>query len=194
MSDQAPKSNEESLQIIGDMIGQAKRNIAKGGSFYFLLWGFVVSIANLSFYYLATVVKYSTPQIVWVITLPAVIVTIVYSIRQQADKRAKVVGHLDRIYGQMWTTIFVGIMILLFFMKEININHNAVILLFSAMGTYVSGQMLRFKPLIFGGISLFVASIIAFKVSPIDQSLVAGLGIIVGYIVPGFMLKKLESE
>lgn len=192
MSEQEPKSNQESLEIIGEMIGQAKRNFAKGGSFYFLFWGFVVSIANLSFYYLETVVGYPRPQIVWLITIPAVIITIVYSVRQQ--KMAKVVGHLDRIYGQIWIAIFIGIMILLVFMREVNMYHNAVILLFSAMGTYVSGQMLRFRPLIFGGISLFVAACIAFKVSPTDQSLVAGLGIIVGYIIPGFMLKRLEGE
>lgn len=192
MSEQEPKSNQESLEIIGDMISKAKRNIAKGGSFYFLLWGFVVSIANLSFYYLEAVVKYDKPYVVWIITFPASIITIVYSIRQ--GKRARAVSHFDRIYGHVWSAIFIGIMILLVFMKEINMNQNAVILLFSGMGTYASGQMLRFKPLIFGGISLFIASIIAFKVSPIDQNLVAGLGIIVGYIIPGFMLKRKEGE
>ena len=39
-------SPEESLQIITGMIGKAKSNFARGGSFYFLLWGSVIALAD----------------------------------------------------------------------------------------------------------------------------------------------------
>lgn len=37
---------QQSLQIITEMIGNAKQNLAKDGSFYFLLWGMVVAFAT----------------------------------------------------------------------------------------------------------------------------------------------------
>ncbi len=185
-------SQEEGLKIISDMIGQAKSNIASGGSFYFLMWGFVVAIANLSFYYLEVVVAYDKPYIVWMVTFPAVIVTIIYSSRQK--KKAVVHGHLDNIHGQIWIGIFVCMMITLVFAAKIGMFQNAIILLLSGLGTYVTGQMLKFTPLILGGITLWLGAIIAFMVTPTDQSLVAGIAIIIGYIIPGFLLKKEESK
>lgn len=195
MSDKEPNellTSEQSLEIISDMIGQAKRNFAKGGSFYFLLWGCVVAIGNLGHYYLEAIARYEHPYILWILTIPAAIASIVYSIKLK--NRSQVEGHLDRLYGQVWMAIFFAIMALLIFMQEINLYHNAVILLFAGLGTYISGRMLKFTPLIFGGVALFVASCIAFRMSPLDQNLVAGIAIIVGYIIPGYLLRKAESE
>lgn len=185
-------SQEESLKIISDMIGQAKSNVGKGGSFYFLMWGFVVAIANLSAYYLAVVANYPKPYIVWLIMIPAVIATIVYSVRHK--KSAKVHGHLDKIYGQMWMGVFVCIMITLVFMNKVELQQNAIILLITGLATFVSGRMLNFTPLVLGGIALWIASVFAFTVSPVEQNLVAGIAIIVGYIIPGFLLRKEEQS
>lgn len=185
-------SQEESLKIISDMIGQAKSNLAKGGSFYFLMWGFVVAIANLSHYYLAVIVEYSKPYVVWSITIPAVIATIIYSMRR--ERSAKVHGHLDKIYGQMWMGVFVCIIVTLVFMNKIEMQQNSVILLITGLATFVSGRMLKFTPLVLGGIALWVAAIFAFTLNPMDQSLVAGVAIIIGYIIPGFLLRKEEKN
>ena len=58
---------------------------------------------------------------------------------------------------------------------------------------YITGTLLRFKPVIVGGVLLWVAVIVAFNVTVIDQYLVAGVAIALGYLVPGYMLKKAES-
>ena len=185
-------TREESLDLITQMIVQAKRNAAKGGSFYFLLWGWVVAIANLGHYLIDRYDWYKHPYIVWLVTIPAVIITIVYSARR--ERNAKVVGHYDRIYGQIWISIFIGIVILLIFMPKLNFNHNAVILLLSAVGTYTSGYILKFKPLILGGVALGISAVVAFSVTVNDQYLVAFIGLVLGYLVPGFLLKKAENE
>lgn len=185
-------SKDESLALITEMIGQAKRNLAKGGSFYFLLWGWVITLANLGHYLIAKNDWYEHPYVVWLIIIPAVIITIVYSARKES--RARVVSHYDRIYGQIWMSIFIAIMILLVFMAKLDFNQNAVILLFSGLGTYLSGFLLRFKPLILGGAALGVCSVIAFNVAVNDQYLVAAIGLILGYLIPGYLLKRAEGE
>ncbi len=183
-------SKDESLALITEMIGQAKRNVAKGGSFYFLLWGWVIALANLGHYLIDRFDWYEHPYIVWLIIIPAVIVTVLYSARR--DQRAKVISHYDRIYGQLWMAIFIAIIVLLTFMQKLDFNQNAVILLFSGLGTYLSGFLLKFKPLNIGGIALLVSAIIAFNVSVIDQYLVAAVGLVLGYLIPGYLLQRAE--
>lgn len=184
-------TKEESLQLITEMIGQAKRNFARGGSFYFLLWGWVVMLANFGHYILAEYVQYEAPYIVWVLTIPAGIASGIYNARM--DRRAKVKSHLDRMYGYIWLGVFVGVLILLFFMGKVDYNVNAIILTFAGLGTFLSGVMLRFSPLVVGGVALWVASIVAFTLPVNDQYLVGGIGIICGYLIPGYLLKKAEN-
>jgi hypothetical protein len=184
-------SKEESLALITNMIGQAKRNVAKGGSFYFLLWGWVIMLANLGHYTIEKYDLYEHPYIVWILVIPAMIASMVYGTKK--ERAAGVTSHYDRVYSTIWISIFISIMTILIFMGKLSFNHNAVILLFSGMGTFLSGSLLRFKPLMFGGIALWVASIVAFNVSIIDQYLVAAVGLIVGYLIPGYLLKKVEK-
>lgn len=184
-------TKDESLELITNMIGQAKRNVAKGGSFYFLLWGWVIMLANLGHYAIEKYDLYEHPYIVWILIIPAMIASIWYSAK--VERAAGVVSHYDRIYSTIWISIFISIMIILVFMGKLDFNHNAVILLFSGLGTYLSGSLLRFRPLLIGGVSLWCAAIVAFNVSIIDQYLVAAVGLIVGYLIPGYLLRKAEK-
>lgn len=184
-------SKDESLALITEMIGQAKRNVAKGGSFYFLLWGWVVMIANLGHYLIAKFDWYEHPYIVWVLTIPAGIISMVHGAKRSND--AKVKSHLDRLYSQIWLAVFIGVLIILFFMDSVNYNVNAIILTFAGIGTFISGQALRFSPLSMGGIALWIASVIAFNLNPTDQYIVGAVGILAGYLIPGYLLRRAEK-
>lgn len=184
-------TERESLAIITTMIAQTRNNYQKGGSFHFLLWGWVIMLANFGHYLLDTVVAYEQPYLVWLITFPAAIISGIYGYKQGKD--AIVIGHMDRLYGHVWIACGVGILSSLIFMRELNYGHEPVILLFAAVGTYITGQMLRFRPLIFGGLALVLAAIACFSVPVSNQYLVSGIGMFAGYLVPGYMLKKREK-
>jgi len=134
-------SHQESLQIITEMIGNAKRNLAKGGSFYFLLWGTVVALANFSIYYMVNFTGISNWYWVWLVTIPAVIITIIHA-RQKVSK-AKITGPIDQLYGQTWIGIFIAMVITLVFMSEINYAVNPIMLIYSGIGTYITGRLSR---------------------------------------------------
>jgi hypothetical protein len=70
---------------------------------------------------------------------------------------------------------------------------NAEILLPVGMATFLSGIIIRFTPLLFGGITFWVAVTLCFLASPVDQYLIGGVAMIFGYLVPGYMLKKLNQ-
>ena len=182
-------SNEERLRYITEMIRNAKQNVARGGSFQILLWGYVIAFANFGHFALQKINFYA-PYVVWLIVIPALVVSVVYSIRQ--SKKAQVVGYLDRMYGLIWLAAFIAILTVLVFMVELNFHHNPVILLFASIATFVTGMLLKFRPVIVGAIVLWVGAVVSFMVPVVDQYLIGGIAIIFGYIVPGTLLRKAE--
>lgn len=184
-------TKEESLKLITDMIGQAKRNFAKGGSFYFLLWGWVVMLANLGHYVLSAFNLYDRPYMVWLITIPAAIMSIIYSIR--IDSKAIIKSHIDSLYSWVWLAMFVSVLIILFYTQTISQSPNPVILVFAGAGTFISGAMLRFTPLMLGGVALWISSIAAFNLGIDEQYLAGAIGIFAGYLIPGYLLKRAEN-
>ena len=183
-------THEESLHIITEMIGNAKRNLAKGGSFYFLLWGAVVALANFIIYYLINFTDSSNWYLVWFITAPAIPITIIYAKRR--SNKTQITGPIDHLYAQIWIGIFVGMVITLVFMAEINYAVNPIFLIYSGIGTYLTGRLSRYMPLIVGSLALWIGAIITFMVPIEQQFMIAGIAIISGYIVPGIMLRKHE--
>ncbi len=185
-------TKEESLALIMDMVGQAKARVGRQGSFYFLLWGWVVMLANAGHYVLGAYTQFEYPYMVWLIVIPAIVASIVYGMRQ--DRAAQVKGYFDHVYAYVWLAISFGILLTLIFMDVISMRPNAIILLLAATGTFISGQLIRFKPLTWGALTLWIGSICAFVVPIMDQYLVAAIAIALGYLVPGYLLRKQENE
>ena len=149
-------------------------------------------LANFGFYGLEKYTAFDKPYLIWLITIPAAIVSVYYSSRR--SKVSQVINHFDRLYGQVWLAMGVSMFVTILFMSKLGYNHNGVILLFAATGTYISGQMLKFTPLILGAIALIITSVICLNVEIVDQYLYGGIGIFVGYLAPGYLLKSKESE
>lgn len=180
----------ESLEIITNAIQQAKRNIEKGGSFQILWWGWIIAIANFGHYGLIKL-DYSAPYIVWILIIPGVIVSAIHGYRMK--KRAHVVTFVDSLYGQIWLAAFIVIMCSVIFMSKLNFYHEPVILGIAGMGMYITGILLKFRPVVIGAIVLWIGSLVAFNVSVTDQYLVGGISIVIGYLIPGYMLKNAEK-
>lgn len=178
-------SAKQSLDIIASMILEAKGNVQRN-NFYFLLWGWVVVLANLGMYGL-TLAGYTRPYIVWAITIPAWIYTLYKAFR--TNRTAHSTTHFDRISGYLWICFGVTIFIVVAFGFRINFQINPVILIITAMPTLVSGVILRFRPLILGGVAFWIGGIICFLVPMTTQPLVGAVTIVLGYLVPGYILK-----
>ncbi|MEM6641464.1 MAG: hypothetical protein AAF616_00680 [Bacteroidota bacterium] len=185
-------TNEERLILISDMISQAKKNFASGGSFHFLLWGWVISLANFGHYFLEKFDLFDAPFIVWLITFPASVVSIWYGFAK--SKNAPVRSHLDTVYSSIWISVFAMVIICLVFMAKLGFNHNPIILLFAGLGTFISGILMKYRPIKIGGIILWVGACMGLFSSVTDQQLIAGISVILGQLIPGYMLKKVESK
>lgn len=180
---------QQSLDLITNMIRQTQGNVS-GSSFYFLLWGWVITICNFGMYAILNFTEF--PQyapIVWTLCIPAWIVSMIYGSKQDKSEPST---HLDKI--NMWLWIGLGITIIPAWLlgSKINWMVNAVILMPVGMATFVSGIIIRFKPLLLGGITFWIAGTLCYLVPPGDQYLIGGVAVIFGYLVPGYMLRKLD--
>jgi hypothetical protein len=177
---------EQSLDIITTMIQAAKGN-ARKNSFHFLLWGWVVVIANLGMYAL-TQLNYPHPYVVWVITIPAWVISLYKGYRQ--GKTQHVSTHLDTVSLWLWLTFGICIFTVVAFGNRINYQINPLIITISTLPTFVSGIILRFKPLMLGGISFWIFGIVSFLCPTEIQPLIGAAAIFCGYLVPGYLLKN----
>ena len=180
---------KESLDLITSMIQEAKGHVRRN-NFFFLLWGWVVVLANLGMYGLYQI-EYSRPYLVWLITIPAWVFTI-YKVftRKRAER---ISTHFDSITGWLWMTYGITICCLVFLGYRINYQINPVILLVSAIPTIVSGVILNFAPLKIGGMTFWIMGIVCFLVTWETQPLVGALAIVCGYLVPGYMLRRKQN-
>lgn len=96
--------------------------------------------------------------------------------------------------GELWFAVYLVILALLVFMSILNFNHNPVILLVSAIGVFVTGSLIKAKALKYGAAMLAIGAVIGFSIPVDEQYLVAGFAMILGYLVPGYYLKKSYRE
>ncbi|MBL0744105.1 hypothetical protein [Chryseolinea lacunae] len=183
-------TTQQSLAIITEMILNTKGNL-KSNSIYFLLWGVVIALANLGMFALI-MVDYPYPYIAWTAAFPAWLASFYIGYRQ--SKRERVMTHLDRVSIWMWVTFGVITFTLMAFGKLINYQLNPVILLVSAIPTLLSGIIIRFRPLIVGGILFWVAGIACFAVGGPWQFLIGAAAVTAGFIVPGVLLRSKKED
>jgi len=177
---------QQSLSIITEMISLAKGNL-RHNSIYFVLWGCVIATANLGVFTLL-MMQYPRPYAVWSIVIPTWLVTLYIGYRQ--GRRQRMATHLDRINMWMWLCFGVVDFTLAGFGRYFNYQVLPIILLVSALPTLLSGVMIRFRPLIIGGISLWLCGAIAFIVGNPWQFLVGAVAVTVGYTIPGILLRS----
>lgn len=180
-----PLSNQESLEIITKMIQTAKGNI-KGNSFYFLLWGWVAMTGNLGHYYLLVYTDYTYPFAIWLISIPAWIVSFAYGYRQSAVARVKT--YSDSLIMWVWLG-FSFCLVIVIFSGRFGETIPVLVLLFAGLATFITGCIIKFKPLIYGGASFWIFAAIAAALEPSHSLLISAVAVLVGYLIPGYKLK-----
>ncbi|HVX24911.1 MAG TPA: hypothetical protein VHB70_01115 [Parafilimonas sp.] len=185
-------SPQQSLQLIESMINRAKDKFAEDGSMY-LIWGWLVFICSLLQFTLMHFFQYPYHYIVWLATIPVFIYQSFYSAKK--TKQQNVVTYTDRIVGFVWITFSVEIILLGFIIGMLttgeyytHIIH--ILLAVYGMPVFLTGVIVRFKPLIFGGIACWVLCIISTFIKIYDyQFLLIPVAMLVAWIIPGYMLR-----
>lgn len=180
-------TGEESLKVITGMINRTKLNISQG-RFHLLFWGWLILFCSLSEYLLYAFTGFAHPYYVWFFTIPGVFVSMIYGFNK--GRKQKVYTYADRLYMWVWIAFMVTATILFIFLAKNMANVAPYILLLAGYPTFISGIIIKFKPLIIGGLAFWALSLVAHFAGPSISPLAVPAGIIAGYLVPGYMLEK----
>lgn len=176
------------------MIDKTKDNLSEN-RFYFLFWGWVSFLTILTQFFLKTVVHYEHHYLVWLVIIPAVIITIVFSGKRK-NQRA-VHTYVGESMRNLWTGIGVSFFVLSFIISTTKggwLNAYPFFILFYGLGTFVSGRILQFPPLVIGGIFNWVLACAAAFVSYDFSMLLAAAAILTSYIIPGHLLRSYKHN
>jgi len=187
-------TGEESLKIITDMINKTKTNVRQG-SFHLIFWGWLIFFCSLSEFLLMKFTSLSSPWYIWYLVAPGIFISLIYGFMK--GKKEHVHTYADMIY--MWTWIgFMVIAVILMLFLNLEKRFDLIppfILLTAGFPTFISGFIIKFKPLIFGGISMWVIALIAYFGGYTIAPLAVPAAMITGYLIPGYLIRrKIEHD
>jgi hypothetical protein len=179
-------TGEESLKIITDMISKTKVNIRQS-SFHLLFWGWLIFVCSLSEYLLWHFTDFTRPYYIWFFVIPGTIVSFVYGFT--TGRKAKVHTYADYLYVWTWFGFLIASLVLFIVRSSEMENFALYMLILAGFPTFMSGIILRFKPLIAGGICFWIIAIIVNFAGPGLSPLGMPVAVLFGYLIPGYLLK-----
>ncbi len=182
-------SPEQSLRLIQSMISKTKQDMSDN-SIYFLVWGWLTFFASTGQFILKHLLNYEKHYLVWMV----VIIGIIFSIYQgkKEEKNSSVKTYVDESMGHLWLGLAISFFVLAMILTKLGWGTVAFpfFIMLYGLGTFVSGSIIRFRPLIIGGIISWALAIGSTFVSYDYQMLFGAAAILISYIIPAYMLRS----
>jgi hypothetical protein len=183
----------ESFDLIQKHISNFKMNY-KGNAEIFLLWGWIMSLASLSHFAITKylIFKEAYEQMIsFSIGNYIVFVFIGFIIEyfMNRNRNKKVFSHLDDFSNILWKVTGASIPVTIFLCIKLQVPPPPFFLLIMGSATTITGLLIKFKPVIIGGIGFFLFSMASSFVTNENTLLIMGAAIICCYLVPGYFLK-----
>lgn len=183
-------TEQQSIQVIHEMIEGTKAKFNDNGFFY-LLWGWLVLIASLSHFILLNIGFEVYAAAPWpILMIGGGIASGIAGYRLGKKRRVKT--FFDTSIISLWTAFIITLFYILFAagFGKISFNMaNLLIISLYGLGTYISGSMMKFKPLIWGGIFSWAIAVVGLFIPPMYSLPLVSVSILVSYLIPGYMLK-----
>jgi hypothetical protein len=185
-------SPEQSLQLIRSMIGKSQQDMSDN-SIYFMVWGWLTFIACTAEFILKHIYQYEQHYLVWLLLVPAIIFTIYQG--GQERKKQKISTYINDSMKWLWVGMGIGFFVLGMILSGLGWENSyfPFFILLYGLGTFVSGSILRFRPLVLGGIVAWVLAIGAAYAEDDYQMLFASAAILFSYIIPAYLLKRKQK-
>ncbi|MDR0395206.1 MAG: hypothetical protein LBH77_08630 [Tannerella sp.] len=206
---EAKFTEQESIEIITEMINRARNNVRKGKANSMIFNGYVAAIIAIANFILLQVLPkeyFFYSFYIWCLMFPVVIID--HFIDRKVDKVSIVKTEIDKIISSAWygftISTFAFIIVLLaaglFFneWKLLSVITPAVLFMV-AIPEFITARACRFKPFFWGAIIfwlsalLCIVSIYVFKRADL-QFIIFMISMVFGFIIPGHKLNKLADK
>ncbi len=218
MAEEKKLTEQESLQLITEMIHKVKSSFHESGTSA-ILWGSIIGFCGL-FSFLQFQFQFSTGWFdVWLLTFIAILPQIIISIRETRQKR--ILTYEETAMNAIWLVFGISIFALTFYNNavpkitesfyakegiellqkniatgEITTFHpfvlsiSSVYLILYAVPTLATGLARKFKPMTFGGIICYLFFIISCFTTYKYDMLLHSLAGIFCWLIPGLILRR----
>lgn len=182
----------ESLRLIESMIGQAKRSFSRF-SFFFLLWGGLLMAAMVATHVLRDLSPAMAQGLPWGIA--GIVGGIISSVHGAAmGKKEHVNNPMDGIIGWIWGAFVITLLLVIIGGVRNNVDPGPAITVLTGLPTFMTGRIMRFKPLMLGGVLFWaLGAAMHFTDDGLMRTVLYCCAMLFGYIIPGFLLKRQEN-
>jgi hypothetical protein len=181
-------SPQESLRLIQSMITKTKQDISDK-SIYFLVWGWITFIAFTAEFILKHIYQYEKHYQVWWLVVVGVAFSVWYG--KKEGKNRTVQTYIGDSIKYLWIGMGIAYFVLSMILSRSGWDKTVFpfYILLYGLGTFISGSILQFRPLVIGGIIAFGLAIGAAYIEYDYQMLFGAAAILVSYIIPAYMLR-----
>ena len=183
------KSKEEQIEIISKVINSTKENL-KPLSVNFIFWGSLIVVMSLMHYSIPQFIQYTeySSLLFWtILPMLGMLFTIVYNI-----KIRKVLGYetyLNRVIKIIWGIFNLSWLVMVVTSLLNGINNPVPEILFLLSTTLITtGIIIKFKPILIGGILLMLFTVYINFNPNINFLIVNIIGVSLGMLLPGISL------
>ena len=186
-------SPEQSLKLIQSMIDKTKQDLSDNG-IYFLVWGWITFIACTGQFILKHIYNYPKHYLVWWMVVLGVAFSIYQGIRD--GKRTKVATYVGDSIKYLWIGMGIAYFVLSMILSKQGWETSVFpfFIMLYGLGTFISGCIIKFRPLIIGGIIASGLAVGATYVEYDFQMLFAAGAIMASYIIPAYMLRYKNKQ
>ena len=181
-------SPDESLKLIRNMIDKTREEVSDDSK-YFLVWGWGAFLACISEFILKVIYKSPDHYKVWYVTFVCLAITIVIALSDK--KREKVKTYVGESMGYLWSGLGITFLVVSILFSRIGWEYcYPFFMVLYGLGTFVSGKILKYPPLVIGGLISFMLAAISAWVSYDYQILCAAGALLASYIIPAHLLRQ----
>ena len=196
-------TEQESLQMITQIIHQAKNNFRKGVGNIAMFWGYLVAFEALLCFAINLLLPGIQSAWVWLLGIPGLFVS--YLMSKKIKREAIVKTHIDQIVSSIWIAFILSIVVLQLAFWAVcyhfETGHHfsmitTVTLLFTGAAQFTTGKAYRFQPFVYGGYIFWLGATVCLFILPQTSIhlLVLAVCMIFGHIIPGWKLNQKAEE
>ena len=186
-------TTEQSLDLIARMIATTRRNFNERGGAMFLIWGYTTIAVTIAITALIYLTRSGSVMWLWW-ALP--VIGGVMTWRHFSRNPKPVTTHLDKTVWSVWIVFSIATLacalfasIAPIFADKQLINVLFTIALMVSMATAITGVMIKFKPVVSGGVVGMLASFVILVAAPtIWQLPLFATVFLVAQVIPGHLL------
>ena len=157
-------SPEQSLRLIQSMISKTKEDMSDNG-IYFLVWGWLTFLACTGQFVLKHIYNYEKHYLVWTVVIVGVVFTIYQGRKEERTIKAKT--YIGESMKYLWIGMGISFFVLSMILSKLGWDTQVFpfFIMLYGLGTFVSGSLIQFRPLIIGGVAASALAVAATFVS-----------------------------